>query len=512
MISEFALSVRAMQLEQFHRPMPFVATTPGRTVLEFGGGLSVELELSTRTSITKSIARREMRSVSVVHLLLLLGALLGGISAQKNPLAADEDVVNATSTIAENVSELQGSIETLKNNFPTTDYLKMGTQGFLDYVSNVSSKFIPVFENFDQNNPEKVQQKLIEAIRYLNGYEVINSITLMQNLDYNLYNHNQFRSINSDLRISSIAFSEAMFDQRDVGPALDDLQATTDKLLENVVRLTKLIQRGEAWTMETSSRASAAQQSFNESIDNYVNSSSTMILDVTDTLNNLRSFEEELYQKMKERIQLLPKSTVNYMIALKKTLENMIQKVSMSFENLRLYKHREIEHWKLRSFFTAPISYMTQVAVQVSADPMLSTDCTEAYIEKLLAFPNFTISHVNSCLADQIANEEKTFELVSSVIENYVATAINASYAAFDICYRYAPKKLNYCLELNGFENTWANGRILSASRQIETFVDSEIQSNFNTCIAQIGYFLNYHNLQEMCFYNKKRFRPRGRW
>lgn len=64
----------------------------------------------------------------------------------------------------------------------------------------------------------------------------------------------------------------------------------------------------------------------------------------------------------------------------------------------------------------------------------------------------------------------------------------------------------------NGYENTWANGRIYTAAKQIESLIDGEIQNNFNSCIAQIGYFLNYHNLQEMCFYNKKRNRPRGRW
>ncbi|XP_065095283.1 uncharacterized protein LOC135717225 [Ochlerotatus camptorhynchus] len=453
-----------------------------------------------------------MRTVSVAKLLWLLVVLFFGSAKADNPLAKDEEVVNATTAILENIASAQASIEPLKSDMPTTDYLKLGSQGLLEYVSNLTSKFTPVFEKFEENDLELIQQNLIEAIRYLNGYELVNSISLLQNVDYNLYNHNQFRSINSDMRIASIGLSEAMFGQRDVTPALDDLLATTDKLVEHVSRVSDAIQKGEAWTAETTNRAMAAQRGFNESIDNYLNASATLIEDVTESLNNLRTYEEELYQKMKEKITMFPKSTISYFIALKKSLENMIQKVMLNFENLRLYKHREIEQWKTRSFFSAPMAYMTQVTVQVSADPMLSNDCTEAYIEKLLAFPNFTMTHVTSCLVDQATNEEKSFETVNTMIENYAVSAINASYAAFDICFRYAPKKIAYCLDLNGYENTWANGRILMASKQIETLIDSEIQSNFNTCIAQIGYFLNYHNLQEMCFYNKKRNRPRGRW
>nr|XP_019540835.2 uncharacterized protein LOC109411714 [Aedes albopictus] len=453
-----------------------------------------------------------MRTVSVEKLLWLLIACGFATALADNPLAKDEEVVNATTVILENISSAQAAIEPLKSDAPTTDYLKLGAQGLVEYVSNLTSKFTPVFEKFEENDLQLIQQNLIEAIRYLNGYDVVNSITLLQNVDYNLYNHNQFRSINSDMRIAAISLSEAMFDQRDVTPALDDLVATSDKLVEHVSRVSDAIQKGEAWTLETTNRAMAAQRSFNESIDNYLNASATLIEDVTESLNNLRTYEEELYQKMKEKIQMFPKSTINYFIALKKSLENMIQKVMLNFENLRLYKHREIEQWKTRSFISAPMSYMTQVTVQVSADPMLSNDCTEGYIEKLLAFPNFTMTHVNACLLDQSANEEKTFETVNSVIENFAVSAINASYAAYDICFRYAPKKVAYCLDLNGFENTWANGRIFMASKQIESFIDSEIQSSFNTCIAQIGYFLNYHNLQEMCFYNKKRNRPRGRW
>ncbi|XP_062549267.1 uncharacterized protein LOC134213864 [Armigeres subalbatus] len=453
-----------------------------------------------------------MRTVSVGRLLLLFIALSSRTALADNYLAKDEEVVNATSSIMDNIASAQASLESFKSDMPTTDYLKLGAQGLMEYVSNLTSKFTPVFEMFEDNDLQLVQQNLIEAIRYLNGYEVVNSITLLQHVDYNLYNHNQFRSINSDMRIASISLSEAMFDQRDVTPAMDDLLATSDKLVENVIRVSDAIQKGEAWTLETTSRAMAAQHSFNESIDNYLNVSATLIEDTTESLNNLRTYEEELYQKMKEKIPMFPKSTINYFIALKKSLENMIQKVILNFDNLRLYKHREIEQWKTRSFISAPMSYMTQVTTQVAADPMLANDCTDSYIEKLLAFPNFTMTHVNACLLDQAANEEKTFEAVNSVIENFAVSAINASYAAFDICFRYAPKKVTYCLDLNGFENTWANGRIFMASKQIESLIDSEIQSNFNTCIAQIGYFLNYHNLQEMCFYNKKRNRPRGRW
>ncbi|XP_058814302.1 uncharacterized protein LOC131678282 [Topomyia yanbarensis] len=454
-----------------------------------------------------------MRTLSVVPVLVVLvvAIIFGKVNAD-NVLADDEEIVNATRTIIDSISTANVAMEPLKNEPPSTDYMKLGTQGLLEYVSNLTAKFTPVFKDFEQNDLEVVQQSLIEAIRYLNGYDVVNSISLLQNVDYNLFNHNQFRSINNDLRIASIALSEALFNQRDTIPSLDDLLATTDKLVENVVRLSDTIQKGEAWTLETTSRAMAAQRGFNESIDNYLNASATRIEDTTEALSNLRTYEEELYQKMKDKIPLFPKSTVNYFIALKKSLENLIQKVLINFENMRLYKHRDIEQWKIRSSISAPIAYMTQIAVQVSADPMLANDCTEAYIEKLLAFPNFTMTHVNGCLREQMSNEENTFDTISNVIDNYVVSAINASYTAFDICFQYAPKKLSYCLDLNGYENTWANARILTASRQIESFIDSEIQNNFNTCIAQIGYFLNYHNLQEMCFYNKKRNRPRGRW
>ncbi|XP_058454033.1 uncharacterized protein LOC131432020 [Malaya genurostris] len=453
-----------------------------------------------------------MVALSVAQVLIVLVAAVFGKVSADNVLADDEEVVNATRTINENIAAAQISLEPLKNEPLSTDYLKLGSQGLQEYMSNLTAKLAPVFKDFEQNDLELVQHSLIEAIRYLNGYDVVNSISLLQNVDYNLFNHNQFRSINSDLRIGSIALSEALFNQRDVSPSLDDLLATTDKLVENVVRLSDIVQRGEAWSMETNSRAMAAQRAFNESIDNYLNASAVKLEDLTESLTALRTYEEELYQKMKERIPLFPKSTANYFIALKKSLENLIQRTIINFENMRLYKHRDIEQWKIRSSISAPIAYMTQIAVQVSADLMLANDCTEAYIEKLLAFPNFTMTHVHGCLAEQISNEEKTFDIIANVIDTYVASAINASYGAFDICFRYAPKKLNYCLDLNGYENTWANARILTASRQIESFIDSEIQNNFNTCIAQMGYFLNYHNLQEMCFYNKKRNRPRGRW
>lgn len=396
------------------------------------------------------MGRDRVDTVAMGSTLLAVVLVVGlfGPTLAINPLAKDEEVVNATSSIFENVQAAQASTESLKNDMPSSDYLRFGAQGLLEYVSNVSTKFTPVFENFDQKDLDQIQQSLIEAIRYLNGYEVVNSISLLQNVDYNLYNHNQFRSINSDLRIASIGLSEALFDQRDVSSALDDLLASTDKLTEHVGRVSDAIQRGEAWTAETTARATAAQRAFNESIDNYLNGSLTQIDDLSESLTNLRTYEEELYQKMKDKIPMFPKSTVNYFITLKKSLENLIQKVLINFENMRLYKHREIEQWKVRSSINAPISYMTQVAVQVSADPMLANDCTEAYIEKLLAFPNFTVSHVNGCLTDQTSNEEKTFDVITNVIDNYVAGAINASYAAFDICFRYAPKKLNYCLEL----------------------------------------------------------------
>ncbi|XP_055550426.1 uncharacterized protein LOC129732961 [Wyeomyia smithii] len=451
-------------------------------------------------------------SPAVVQVLTVLVLLVGSQVKAENVLAADEEVVNATRVLVENIDAAECALESLKSEMPSTDYLKLGAQGLIEFVSNFTAKFSPVFKDFEEKDLEMIQKSLIEAIRYLNGYEVVNSIALLQNIDYNLFNHNQFRSINSDLRVASIGLSEALFDQRDVIPALDDLQASTDKLVENVARISEAIQKGEAWTMETTARAMAAQRAFNESIDTYLNTSATQLEDITESLGSLRTYEEELYQKMKEKIPQLPKSTANYFIALKKSIENLIRKSAINFENMRLYKHREIEQWKVRSSMSAPISYMTQIAVQVSVDPMLANDCTEGYIDTLLAFPNFTMSHAINCLAEQTANEQKTFDIVSNVIDSYAINAINASYAAFDICFRYSPKKLNYCLDLNGYENTWANARILTASLEIESFINSEIQNNFNSCIAQIGYFLNYHNLQEMCFYNKKRNRPRGRW
>lgn len=51
-----------------------------------------------------------------------------------------------------------------------------------------------------------------------------------------------------------------------------------------------------------------------------------------------------------------------------------------------------------------------------------------------------------------------------------------------------------------------------SAAKLVESLVDGEIQNTFNNCVAQNGYFLNYHNIQEMCIYSKKRTRYRNRW
>uniref|UniRef100_A0A182RGF6 Secreted protein n=1 Tax=Anopheles funestus TaxID=62324 RepID=A0A182RGF6_ANOFN len=434
--------------------------------------------------------------------------------ASNNPLADDEEVTNTTMRIVDNVSNARAAIERFKMSVPTVDYLQLASTGLQEYVTNVTSRFDATFKDFTTRELESVQHALIEVIRYLNGYDSVNSISMLQNLDYSMYNHNLMRSINSDLRIASISLSEALFDQRDVSVAVDDIFAATDKLQENVLRLADVIEKGEAWTVETNARALAAQQAFNESIDTYLNGSLTVVEDIVTALDDLRTYEEDMYRRLKEKIPTatFPKSTTNYFIALKKALENTIQKIRINFENLKLYKHRDIEQWKSRGSITAPIGYMTQVAVQVASDPMLANDCTESYIEKILAFPNFTIAHVNGCLAEQTANEEKTFAIISQVLDTYVVGAINASYSAFDICFRYAPRKLNYCLELNGYENNWANGRIYNAAKQVESFVDSEIQHNFNACVAQNGYFLNYHNIQEMCIYSKKRTRYRNRW
>uniref|UniRef100_A0A182KCY9 Protein TsetseEP domain-containing protein n=1 Tax=Anopheles christyi TaxID=43041 RepID=A0A182KCY9_9DIPT len=462
-----------------------------------------------------------MHCHTVVNLLVLVTALvllsennLSTVSgASSNPLADDEEVTNTTMGIVENVSTARTAVERFKLNAPTVDYLQLATAGLQEYVSNVTSRFEATFADFTTRELESVQHALIETIRYLNGYDSVNSISMLQNLDYSMYNHNLMRSINSDLRIASISISEALFDQRDVSVAVDDIFAATDKLQENVIRLADVIEKGEAWTVETNARALAAQQGFNESIDLYLNGSLSQIEDVVTTLDDLRTYEEDMYRRFKDKVpNTFPKSTTNYFIALKKALENTIQKVRINFENLKLYKHRDIEQWKSRGSITAPIGYMTQVAVQVASDPMLSNDCTESYVEKILAFPNFTLAHVNGCIAEQTANEEKTFAIIAQVLDTYVVGAINASYGAFDICFRYAPRKLNQCLELNGYENNWANGRIYNAAKQVESFVDSEIKHNFNACVAQNGYFLNYHNIQEMCIYSKKRTRYRNRF
>uniref|UniRef100_A0A182QDR3 Protein TsetseEP domain-containing protein n=1 Tax=Anopheles farauti TaxID=69004 RepID=A0A182QDR3_9DIPT len=457
---------------------------------------------------------------AVLMSLVALGVLLSESdlsvvsgASSSNPLADDEEVTNTTMGIVENVSAARAAAERLKMAVPTVDYLQLASTGLLEYVSNVTGRLEATFKEFTTRDLESVQHTLIEAIRYLNGYDSVNSISMLQNLDYSMYNHNLLRSINSDLRIASISLSEALFDQRDVSVAVDDVFAATDKLQENVIRLVDVIEKGEAWTVETNARALAAQQGFNESIDAYLNSSLAQIEDIVTALDDLRGFEEDMYRRLKDKIPTtFPKQTTAYFIALKKALENTIQKIRINFENLKLYKHRDIEQWKSRGSIAAPMGYMTQVAVQVASDPMLSNDCTESYIEKILAFPNFTLAHVNGCLAEQTSNEEKTFAIISQLLDTFVVGAINASYGAFDICFRYVPRKINYCLELNGYENNWANGRIYNAAKQVETFVDSEIQNNFNTCVAQNGYFLNYHNIQEMCIYSKKRTRYRTRW
>ncbi|ETN66812.1 hypothetical protein AND_001395 [Anopheles darlingi] len=443
--------------------------------------------------------------------------LVSGAATQTNPLADDEEVANATMGLLENVATAQAALERFKADgaAPSIDYLQLATAGLMEYVGNLTARFDATFKDFTNRDLEPIQHALIETIRYLNGYDSVNSISMLQNLDYSMYNHNLLRSINSDLRIGSIGLSEALFNQRDVSVAVDDVYAATDKLQENVLRLADVIEKGSAWTLETMARAQAAQAGFNESIEAYINGSLTVLDELAgDRLDELRSFEEDLYRRFKERINTtpLPKSTTAYFIALKKAIENTIQKIRINFENLKLYKHRDIEQWKTRGSIVAPISYMTQVTVQVASDPMLANDCTESYIEKILAFPNITLAHVNGCLAEQGASEEKTFAIVSQVLDTYIVGAINASYAAFDICFRYAPRKINNCLELNGYENSWANGRIYAAAKQIETLVDSEIQHGFNNCVAQNGYFLNYHNIQEMCIYSKKRTRYRNRW
>uniref|UniRef100_A0AAG5D851 Uncharacterized protein n=1 Tax=Anopheles atroparvus TaxID=41427 RepID=A0AAG5D851_ANOAO len=465
-----------------------------------------------RNSATKLVA--PVLGATLIVLLVLGVDNLSGVSGADSSysLADDEEVANATVGIVENVATAQAAMERFKSNMPTMDYLQLATVGLQEYVSNLTSRMEATFAEFTTKELEPVQRALIETIRYLNGYDSVNSISMLQNLDYSMYNHNLMRSINSDLRIASISLSEALFAQRDVSPAVDDVFAATDKLQENVLRLADVIEKGEAWTVETTARAQAAQQGFNESIDLYLNTSLAQIEDVVTALDDLRGFEEEMYRKLKEKIATLPKSTTNYFIALKKALENTIQKIRINFENLKVYKHRDIEQWKQRGSIVAPIGYMTQVAVQVASDPMLANDCTESYIEKILAFPNFTLAHVNSCLAEQSANEERTFALISQVLDTYLVGAINASYGAFDICFRYAPKKLNHCLELNGYENNWANGRVYSAAKLVESLVDGEIQNTFNNCVAQNGYFLNYHNIQEMCIYSKKRTRYRNRW
>uniref|UniRef100_A0A182P378 Protein TsetseEP domain-containing protein n=1 Tax=Anopheles epiroticus TaxID=199890 RepID=A0A182P378_9DIPT len=453
--------------------------------------------------------------VPVMVMVLLSGHALSSVSgaSSSNPLADDEEVTNTTMGIVENVSAARAAIERFKTSVPTVDYLQLATAGLQEYVSNVTSRFEATFKDFATRELESVQHALIETIRYLNGYDSVNSISMLQNLDYSMYNHNLLRSINSDLRIASISLSEALFDQRDVSVAVDDIFAATDKLQQNVIRLADVIEKGEAWTVETNARAMAAQQAFNESIDQYLNGSLSQIEDIVTALDDLRTYEEDAYRRLKDKIPAtFPKSTTSYFIALKKALENTIQKVRINLENLKLYKHRDIEQWKSRGSIAAPIGYMTQVAVQVASDPMLSNDCTESYIEKILAFPNITIAHVNGCLGEQTASEEKTFAIIAQVLDTYVVGAINASYGAFDICFRYAPRKQNQCLELNGYENNWANGRIYNAAKQVESFVDSEMQHNFNACVAQNGYFLNYHNIQEMCIYSKKRTRYRNRW
>uniref|UniRef100_A0A2M4BLR9 Putative secreted protein n=1 Tax=Anopheles marajoara TaxID=58244 RepID=A0A2M4BLR9_9DIPT len=458
-------------------------------------------------------------ALAVTLMTVALGDNLLASGAKINPLADDDEVANATLGILENVATAQAALERFKadgaTGTPSVDYLQLATAGLMEYVGNLTARFDATFKDFSNRDLEPIQHALIETIRYLNGYDSVNSISMLQNLDYSMYNHNLLRSINSDLRIGSISLSEALFNQRDVSVAVDDVYAATDKLQENVLRLADVIEKGDAWTLETMARAQAAQAGFNESIDAYINGSLTQLDELAgDRLDELRSFEEDLYRRFKERINTapLPKSTTAYFVALKKAIENTIQKVRINFENLKLYKHRDIEQWKTRGSIVAPISYMTQVTVQVASDPMLANDCTESYIEKILAFPNLTLAHVNGCLAEQGASEEKTFAIVSQVLDTYIVGAVNASYAAFDICFRYAPRKLNNCLELNGYENSWANGRIYAAAKQIETLVDSEIQHGFNNCVAQNGYFLNYHNIQEMCIYSKKRTRYRNRW
>ncbi|XP_058060032.1 uncharacterized protein LOC131210757 [Anopheles bellator] len=448
----------------------------------------------------------------VAVVLVTAGDNLSVSGAKTNPLGDDEEVANVTMGIVENVATARAAIERFRSAVPSVDYLQLATVGLTEYVGNLTGRFEATFKEFTTRELESVQHALIETIRYLNGYDSVNSIAMLQNLDYSMYNHNLLRSINSDLRIASISLSEALFDQRDVSPAVDDVFAATDKLQENVLRLVDVIEKGEAWTVETMARAEAAQRGFNESIDAYVNGSLTQIEELVAGLDELRSYEEDAYRRLKEKIATLPKSTTGYFVALKKAIENTIQKVRINFENLKLYKHRDIEQWKTRGSIVAPIGYMTQVAVQVASDPMLANDCTESYIEKILAFPNFTLAHVNNCLAEQSAYEEKTFAIVSQVLDTYVIGAINASYAAYDICFRYVPRKQSFCLELNGYENSWANGRIYNAAKQVESFVDGEIQNSFNNCVAQNGYFLNYHNIQEMCIYSKKRTRFRNRW
>ncbi|XP_040170083.1 uncharacterized protein LOC120904268 [Anopheles arabiensis] len=454
-----------------------------------------------------------LQLVLLVAVMVLLSDLSSVSGASSNPLADDEEVANATMGIVESVSTARAAMERFKQSVPSVDYLQLATAGLQEYVANVTGRFEATFKDFTTRELESVQHALIETIRYLNGYESVNSISMLQNLDYSMYNHNLLRSINSDLRIASISLSEALYEQRDVSVAVDDIFAATDKLQENVLRLADVIEKGEAWTVETNARALAAQQGFNESIDQYLNGSLTQVEDIVTALDDLRTYEEDMYRRFKEKISItFPKSTTNYFIALKKALENTIQKIRINFENLKLYKHRDIEQWQSRGSITAPIGYMTQVAVQVASDPMLSNDCTESYIDKVLTFPNFTLAHVNGCLAEQTASEKKTFAIIAQLLDTYVVGAINASYGAFDICFRYAPRKLNQCLELNGYENNWANGRIYNAAKQVESLVDSEIQHNFNACVAQNGYFLNYHNIQEMCIYSKKRTRYRNRW